>query len=95
MADTDQLAIAICQLIQISPNPVPIKFANHTVEQAAAVIGAVVEKCHRNGVKLGHVYLDPELATELGLNDGAELPHGSRPVVHMEEGLGREVLFKS
>lgn len=94
MANTDQLAIAICRLVQLSKAPVPIKLANHTVEQAAAIVGAVVEACEREGVKLGQVRIDPELALELGLVHGVALPHGSRPSVHVEEGLGRDVIFK-
>jgi hypothetical protein len=94
MADTNQLAIAICRLVQISDAPVPIKLANQTVEQAAAVIGAVVETCSREGVSLGQVCIDPELALELGLVGGVALPHGSRPIVRIEEGLGRDILFK-
>jgi hypothetical protein len=94
MADTNQLAIAICRLVQISEAPVPIKLANQTVEQAAAIIGAVIEACDRDGVKLGQVCVDPELALELGLVDGVAMPHGGRPIVYVEEGLGRDVLFK-
>jgi hypothetical protein len=73
MADTNQLAIAICRLVQISDAPVPIKLANQTVEQAAAVIGAVVETCSREGVSLGQVCIDPELALELGLVGGGSV----------------------
>jgi hypothetical protein len=94
MADTSQLATAICRLVQISGAPIPIKLANHTVEEAAAIIGAVVEACDRERVPLGQVCVDPELALELGLADGVALPHGSRPVVRIEQGLGRDVLFK-
>jgi hypothetical protein len=94
MADTNEFAITVCRLVQISEVPIPIKLANHTVEQAASLIGAVVEVCAKKGVPLGKVCVDPELALELGLADGVVLPHGSKPVVHIEEGLGRDVLFK-
>ena len=83
MAETDELAIAICRLVQISDTPVPIKLANQTVEQAAAIIGAVIETCSRENVQLGQVCIDPELALELGLVGGVALPHGSRPIVSL------------
>jgi hypothetical protein len=92
--DTNQLAIAICRLVQISRAPIPIKLAHQTVEQAAAIIGAVVEACNRDCVPLGEVCIDPELALELGLVDGVALPHGGQPIVRIEDGLGRDVLFK-
>lgn len=94
MADTNQLAIALCRFVQTSGAPVPIRLANQTVEQAAAIIGAVVEACDKEGVKIDRVCVDPHLALELGLCDGVALPHGSRPIVHVEVGLGRDVLFK-
>lgn len=94
MADTAELAIAISRLIETSPVPVPIKLMNHSVEEAAAIIGAVVEKCDRDGIKLEQVCLDPELSFELGLAEGVALPHGCRPIVHIDAGLGRQVLFK-
>ena len=94
MADEIQLAVAICEIIQATDVPVPITLANHTVEQAASIIGAVVERCDREGVEINEVCIDSELALELGLTHGMELPHGCRPIVHVENGLGRRVLFK-
>ena len=54
----------------------------------------IVEQCDRNGVKIDQVCVDPELSTQLGLTEGATLPHGCRPTVHVEPGLGRQLLFK-
>jgi hypothetical protein len=94
MADIDQLAIATSLLIETSPAPVPITLLNHSIDEAAAIIGAVVEKCDRDGIKLEQVCLDPELGSELGLVEGVALPHGGRPTVRIDAGLGRQVLFK-
>ena len=94
MAETVELATAISKPIQASPVPIPISLMNYTVEEAAAVIGAVVEICDREGVKLSEVCIDPELATELGLAEGAALPHGGRPTIRSQPGLSRQVLFK-
>jgi hypothetical protein len=94
MADEAELVFVICQLIQSSTTPIPISLMNHGVEEAAAIIGAVVERCSKEGIALAQVCMDPELGLELGLADGMALPHGERPTVHIEEGLGRQVLFK-
>ena len=94
MADTAELAIVISRLIETSRVPVPIQLMNQSVEEAVAIIGAVVEKCGRDCIKLDQVCLDPELSLELGLAEGVALPHGCRPTVHIEAGLGRQVLFK-
>ena len=94
MAETVELAAAICKLIQSSSVPIPISLMNHTVEEAAAIIGAVVEICDRDGVKLREICIDPELAMELGLAEGGALPHGGRPTIQLQGGLGRQLLFK-
>jgi hypothetical protein len=94
MADTVELAFAICKLIQSSPAPIPVTLMNHSIREVAAIIGAVIDQCDRNGVKIDQVCVDPELSTQLGLTEGATLPHGCRPTVHVEPGLGRQLLFK-
>ena len=37
-------------------------------------------------MKLSQVWIDPELATELGLAEGGALPQGGRPTIHLEAG---------
>ena len=93
MAETAELAFAICQLVNSSPVPVPITLMNHGADDAAAVIGAVVEQCQMAGVNLAQICVDPELALELGLKAGSALPHGSRPNIEIQAGLGRNVIF--
>jgi hypothetical protein len=66
---------------------------NHGVDQTAAIIGAVVERCARDNIALTGIYIDPELGSELGLVEGKVLDHGSRPIIHCEPGLGRQVRF--
>jgi dihydropteroate synthase len=95
MVDDTELVAMICQMIVMSPKPTPISLMNHTVEQAAAIIGAVVEKCAADGIKLERICMDPDLGRELGLVDGARLPHGGKPEVQFDVELGRAVLFKS
>jgi hypothetical protein len=94
MANTAQLIEAICKVIRTSHIPIPITLMNHDVEEAAAIIGGVVERCGHERVALTRVSIDPELAAELGLPDGKVVEHGARPTIHCEPGLGRQVLFE-
>jgi hypothetical protein len=94
MANIEQLIKAICTVVELSPNPIPIALMNHGVDQAAAIIGGVVEHCARGSIALKRVSIDPELAEELGLTDGKEIEHGARPAIHCEPGLGRQVRFE-
>lgn len=93
MADTYELADAICNLIAATDEPVLMTLMNHDANSAAEVIGAIVERCEAEGVALRGVCIDPHLANELGLSSGALLPHGTRPVIHVEPGLGRQLRF--
>lgn len=81
-------------MVASSPMPIPISFMNHGVDETAAIIGAVVERCDRDNITLTEIFIDPELADLLGLLDGGKLPHGSRPTVRCEAGLGRQVRFQ-
>jgi hypothetical protein len=94
MATTEQLAQAICEVVLRSPVAIPITLMNQSVEEAAVIIGAVIERCHASGVTIGRVCLDPNLAGELGLIEGRNLPHGARPMIVIEIGLGRQVRFE-
>jgi hypothetical protein len=94
MANTAQLIKAICKLIETSPAPVPITLMNHGVDEAAAIVGGVVERCARESIVLTKVSIDPELAAELGLTEGKVVEHGARPTVRCEPGLGRQVRFE-
>jgi hypothetical protein len=94
MATTSELVEGICKLVASSPTPIPISFMNHGVDETAAIIGAVVEHCDRDKIALTEIFIDPELAELLGLVDGEQLPHGSRPTVRSEAGLGRQVRFQ-
>jgi hypothetical protein len=87
MANTMELVEAICKLIETSPVPIPIN-------EAAEIIGGVVDRCAREGTALRRVSIDPELAAELGLTEGKTLEHGARPTIHCELGLGRQVRFE-
>jgi hypothetical protein len=64
------------------------------VDEAAAIIGGVVERCARESIALKRVSIDPELAEELGLTEGKEIEHGARPTIHCEPRLGRQVRFE-
>ena len=94
MANTAELVEAICTLIETSTVPIPITLMNHGVEETAAIIGAVVERCARDNIALGSIFVDPELGNQLGLVDGRVLEHGSRPTIRCEPGLGRQVRFQ-
>ena len=94
MATTAELIETICKLIETSPVPIPITMMNYGVEEAAAIIGAVVERCGRESIALARVSIDPELGAELGLTEGKVLEHGARPIIHCEPGLGRAVCFE-
>jgi len=94
MTNTTQLIETICKLIEASQVPIPITLMNHEVEEAAAIIGGVVERCGGKGIDLMQVSLDPELAAELGLSDGNVVEHGARPTIRCEPGLGRQVRFE-
>ena len=94
MATTAELIDTICKLIEASPTAIPITLMNHGVKETAAIIGAVAERCDRDNVTLTGIFIDPNLADELGLANGKQLPHGSRPTVQCEAGLGRQVRFQ-
>jgi hypothetical protein len=94
MANTAQTIKAICKLIQTSPVPIPITLMNHGFDDAAAIIGGVVERCGRESIALSRVSIDSELAAELGLTQGKVLEHGACPIIHCEPGLGRRVRFE-
>jgi hypothetical protein len=94
MASTAELVEAIYRLIASSPTPIPVTLMNHGVDETAAIIGAVVERCARSDIALVEIFIDPELAKFLGFPNDAPLPHGSRPTVRCESGLGRQVLFR-
>ena len=94
MANTRELIAAICKAIATSRVPIPNTLMNHGVDEAAAIIGGVVERCARESIALKRVSIDPELAEELGLTDGKEIEHGVRPTIHCEPGLGRQVRFE-
>jgi hypothetical protein len=94
MANTMELVETICKLIETGPVPIPITLMNHGVDEAAAIIGGVVERRAREGTALRRVSIDPELAAELGLTEGKALEHGARPTIHWELGLRRQVRFE-
>src|SRR5271166_296678 len=76
MATTTELVQTICQLIRASPTPIPIASMNHGVDETAAIIGAVVERCARDNIALTGIFIDPDLADELW---GHREPH-DRPL---------------
>jgi hypothetical protein len=67
---------------------------NHTADEAANVIAAVVDRCHSAGLGLRVLAIGSELAEELGLADGSRLKHGDRPEVRVEADLGRQIRFE-
>jgi hypothetical protein len=94
MANRTQLIKTICEVIETSPVPIPITLMNHGVDEAAAIIGGVVERCAHESIALTRVSMDPELATDLGFTEGKVIEHGARPTIHCEPGLGRQVWFE-
>ena len=94
MASTNELIVTICKMIETSPVPIPITLMNHGAEEAAAIIGGVVELCGRQSIALTRVSIDPELGEELGLTEGKVVEHGARPTIHYEPGFGRRVRFE-
>jgi hypothetical protein len=83
MANTEELVEAIYRLIASSPTPIPVTLMNHGVDETAAIIGAVVERCARGDIALIEIFIDPDLAEILGLANGRALPHGSGPTSSM------------
>lgn len=65
MANHDELVHAICLVIQAGSTPIPITLMNHSVEEAAAIIGAVVERRAQLEVPLTTISMDPELGKTL------------------------------
>ena len=94
MANAEQLVETIVKLIKTSAAPIPITLMNHGVDEAAAIIGAVVERCAKENIPLATISIDPELGEELGLSDGKVLDHGHSPVIRWQQGRGRQVLFQ-
>ena len=50
MASTEELVEAVYWLIASIPTPIPITLMNHGVDETAAIIGAVVERCARDNI---------------------------------------------
>ena len=94
MAHTQQLVETIAKLIKAGTAPIPITLINHGVEEAAAIIGAVVERRAKENIPLATISIDPELGNELGLADGKILDHGHPPIIRWEQRRGRQVLFQ-
>jgi hypothetical protein len=94
MTAMTELAAGICVAIEMLANPAPLTLINQTPDEAAAIIGAVVERCALNGVPLAAIWMDPTLALELGLSDGVGLLHGGTPMVRLEPNLGRQLRFE-
>ena len=94
MANTEELVEAIYTLIETSAVPIPITLMNHGVEETAAIIGAVVERCAQGNIALASIFIDPELGSQLELVEGRALEHGTRPTIRCEPGLGRQVQFQ-
>ena len=94
MASAAELVEAICSVIRVSATPIPISLMNHSVEEAASIIGAVVERCAKFDIALATISIDPELGAELGLADGKILDHGHSPIVRWKRGLGRQLIFQ-
>ena len=93
MTDTDGLVLAICEVIKISEQPVPIEFKNYSAELASFVIVAVAERCSQDGIGLRNVCVDPNGLIIWGLRDGANVAELSRATVKCETGLRRQVRF--
>jgi hypothetical protein len=55
MASTEELVEAIYRLIASSPTPIPVTLMNHRVDETAAIIGAVVERCARDIIALTEI----------------------------------------
>jgi hypothetical protein len=62
MASTEELVEAIYRLIASSATPIPVTLMNDGVDETAAIIGAVVERCARDNIALTEIFLDPDLA---------------------------------
>jgi hypothetical protein len=88
MADTAELVGAICPMIKPRVVPVPIT-VDQGLDEAAAIIGAVVERCERDSIPLLRIYIDPELGREFGLHDGRVIEHGNRPAIRWKPRLVR------
>jgi hypothetical protein len=50
MASTTELVEAVYRLIASSPTPIPITLMTHGVDETAAIIGAIVERCARGDI---------------------------------------------
>ncbi len=94
MADTHELASAYVQVLLAVEYAPPLTLMNHDAEGAAVVIGAVVDRCAELRANLEAVTIGVELSEELGLQDGARLKHGERPIVHVDASLGRQIKFR-
>ena len=94
MADTEELAIAYVQLMLAFERTPPLTLMNHDAEGAAIVIAAVVDRCAELAVGLVEVAIGVELSEELGHRDGTRLKHGERPLIRVDEGLGRQIAFR-
>lgn len=93
MASTGELAIAYVQVLLATEHAPPLTLMNHDAEGAAVIIGAVVDRCAEVQAKLEQVTIGSELSEELGLRDGTHLKHGEKPIIRVDDRLGRQIVF--
>lgn len=94
MARTEELATAYVQVLLAVERAPPLTLMNHDAEGAAAIIGAVVDRCAELRAKLEQVTIGSELSVELGLRDGTRLKHGEKPTIRVDDSLGRQIVFQ-
>lgn len=94
MTDGKQLVEAISQLVRASEKPIPISLMNHTAAMAHEIIVAVVEESAAAGIDIQRVRVDPSLAAEMGLRDGAAVSPKAQAILALEPGLERQMIFE-
>ncbi len=94
MANTHELAMAYVQVLLASERAPPLTLMNHDAEDAAVIIGAVVDRCAELRANLESITIGGELSEELGLQDGVRLKHGERPIIRVDGSFGRQISFQ-
>ena len=93
MTTTEELIEGICSILRTTKVPPPITFMNYEPAQASNIIAKVLLRCALEGISIGEVHIDSNLARFLSVGEGERFLLDLPVIVRRQEDLGRQVLF--
>ena len=94
MATLNELAQAVASLLADStgPEPLPVECWNETPTQATCLVKNVIVEAAKAGLKPALVRIDPNMAEDMGLDQGKRFEFDGVPV-ELEASLMRRIEF--